>query len=143
MITVRCCRCVADRGKERSSACSAPMRGQDTLLLFDQVSRAAGQRRISLDGHDIPACRCTAGDSRLVIYRRNTIFRGMTVAQNIMACWNCGTEPEARQQRLGSCLEEFGLTRLRNASAMALSGGERRRCESPARSPPTLDRPAR
>src|SRR3546814_7834275 len=26
-------------------------------------------------------------------------------------------------------LEEFGLTRLRDSSAMALSGGERRRCE--------------
>jgi lipopolysaccharide export system ATP-binding protein len=30
---------------------------------------------------------------------------------------------------LETLLEEFGLTRLRDSSAMALSGGERRRCE--------------
>ena len=88
--------------------------------------------RISLDGHDITS---------LPMYRRailglgylpqeTSIFRGMTVAQNIMAVLELAEpEPEARQQRLEQLLEEFGLTRLRNASAMALSGGERRRCE--------------
>ena len=40
-------------------------------------------------------------------------------------------EPDraARSQRLEQLLDEFGLTRLRKSNAMALSGGERRRCE--------------
>ena len=40
-------------------------------------------------------------------------------------------EPDktARAARLEQLLDEFGLTRLRDSSAMALSGGERRRCE--------------
>jgi lipopolysaccharide export system ATP-binding protein len=36
---------------------------------------------------------------------------------------------EARMSRLERLLGEFGLTKLRNAAALALSGGERRRCE--------------
>jgi len=35
----------------------------------------------------------------------------------------------ARAARLEELLSEFGLTRLRDSAAMALSGGERRRCE--------------
>jgi lipopolysaccharide export system ATP-binding protein len=34
-----------------------------------------------------------------------------------------------RAQRLDQLLDEFGLTKLRASPAMALSGGERRRCE--------------
>jgi lipopolysaccharide export system ATP-binding protein len=36
---------------------------------------------------------------------------------------------DARLARLEKLLGEFGLTRLRESPAMALSGGERRRCE--------------
>ena len=88
--------------------------------------------RIMLNGDDI---------TRLPMYRRailglgylpqeTSIFRGMTVEQNIMAVLEMA-EPDrdARQSRLSTLLDEFGLTRLRSASAMALSGGERRRCE--------------
>jgi lipopolysaccharide export system ATP-binding protein len=38
-------------------------------------------------------------------------------------------DADARAARLEKLLDEFGLTRLRAAPAMALSGGERRRCE--------------
>ena len=38
-------------------------------------------------------------------------------------------DAKARGQRLDQLLDEFGLTRLRDAPAMALSGGERRRAE--------------
>jgi lipopolysaccharide export system ATP-binding protein len=40
-------------------------------------------------------------------------------------------EPDraAREARLEKLLDEFGLTHLRASPAMALSGGERRRCE--------------
>jgi len=88
--------------------------------------------RILLDGVDI---------TQLPMYRRailglgylpqeTSIFRGMTVEQNIKAVLELA-EPDkaARAARLETLLDEFGLTRLRESSAMALSGGERRRCE--------------
>ena len=88
--------------------------------------------RIMLNGEDI---------TRLPMYRRailglgylpqeTSIFRGLSVEQNIMAVLELA-EPDksAREARLEQLLDEFGLTRLRAASAMALSGGERRRCE--------------
>jgi lipopolysaccharide export system ATP-binding protein len=88
--------------------------------------------RILLDGDDI---------TPLPMYRRailglgylpqeTSIFRGMTVEQNIMAVLELA-EPDrqARDARLEELLGEFGLTRLRTSSAMSLSGGERRRCE--------------
>jgi len=88
--------------------------------------------RITLDGHDITG---------LPMYRRailgigylpqeTSIFRGMTVAQNIEAVLELAEPDEsARASRLEELLSEFGLLRLRDAAAMALSGGERRRCE--------------
>jgi lipopolysaccharide export system ATP-binding protein len=88
--------------------------------------------RIVLDGQDI---------TNLPMYRRaimglgylpqeTSIFRGMTVAQNIGAVLELA-EPDkaAREARLEQLLSEFGLLKLRDSAAMALSGGERRRCE--------------
>ena len=88
--------------------------------------------RILLDGDDITG---------LPMYRRamlglgylpqeTSIFRGMTVSQNIMAVLEVAEpDKQVRQQRLEQLLEEFHIERLRDAPAMALSGGERRRCE--------------
>ena len=88
--------------------------------------------RIFLDGQDI---------TDLPMYRRailglgylpqeTSIFRGLTVEQNIMAVLEV-SEPDghARQDRLEQLLREFGIASLRDSPAMALSGGERRRCE--------------
>ena len=88
--------------------------------------------RILLDGEDITG---------LPMYRRailglgylpqeTSIFRGLTVSQNIMAVLEVA-EPDrsVRRDRLEQLLGEFHLERLRDAPAMALSGGERRRCE--------------
>jgi lipopolysaccharide export system ATP-binding protein len=88
--------------------------------------------RILLDGVDI---------TKLPMYRRailglgylpqeTSIFRGMTVEQNI-SCVLELIEPDAdvRAEELERLLGEFGLTRLRSSAAMALSGGERRRAE--------------
>ena len=88
--------------------------------------------RILMDGEDV---------TKLPMYRRailglgylpqeTSIFRGMTVEQNI----NCVLEmvepdKQVRAQELERLLEEFHITRLRDSPAMALSGGERRRCE--------------
>jgi lipopolysaccharide export system ATP-binding protein len=88
--------------------------------------------RIYLEGRDI---------TELPMYRRailglgylpqeTSIFRGMTVAQNIMAVLEASErDRHLRDQRLEQLLGEFGLTALRDSPAMALSGGERRRCE--------------
>jgi lipopolysaccharide export system ATP-binding protein len=54
----------------------------------------------------------------------------MTVEQNIATVLEL-VEPDkaTRAAELDRLLDEFGLTRLRASPAMALSGGERRRCE--------------
>ena len=59
-----------------------------------------------------------------------SIFRGMTVEQNIDCVLEL-VEPDrnVRARELDRLLDEFGLARLRHSPAMALSGGERRRCE--------------
>src|SRR3982751_303041 len=88
--------------------------------------------RIFLDQRDI---------TDLPMYRRailglgylpqeTSIFRGLNVEENIRAVLEL-TEPERgrREQRLETLLGEFGLTGLRESPALALSGGERRRCE--------------
>jgi len=88
--------------------------------------------RILLDGTDI---------TDLPMYRRailglgylpqeSSIFRGLTVEQNIMAVLEV-SEPDAnrRAERLDQLLADFHIERLRQAPALALSGGERRRAE--------------
>ena len=88
--------------------------------------------RIYLDGNDITG---------LPMYRRailglgylpqeTSIFRGMTVEENILAVLEAAEpDKDVRMARLEQLLGEFGLTALRDSPAMALSGGERRRCE--------------
>jgi len=88
--------------------------------------------RIMLDGDDITG---------LPMYRRailglgylpqeTSIFRGLSVEKNILTVLELAEpDPAARQTKLDTLLEEFGLTRLRDSPAMALSGGERRRAE--------------
>ena len=88
--------------------------------------------RIFLDGQDI---------TDLPMYRRailglgylpqeTSIFRGLTVEENIMAVLEVSVaDRQTRRDRLEQLLGEFGLTGLRESPAMALSGGERRRCE--------------
>jgi lipopolysaccharide export system ATP-binding protein len=59
-----------------------------------------------------------------------SIFRGLTVEQNIMSVLEI-TEPIAvnRYHKLEELLAEFSISHLRNVNAVALSGGERRRAE--------------
>jgi lipopolysaccharide export system ATP-binding protein len=59
-----------------------------------------------------------------------SIFRGMTVEQNIMAVLEVSeADPERRLTQCEELLAEFSITHLRESPAVALSGGERRRCE--------------
>jgi lipopolysaccharide export system ATP-binding protein len=59
-----------------------------------------------------------------------SIFRGMSVEDNIRAVLEI-VEPDRklRESDLDALLEEFHIAHLRKASAISLSGGERRRCE--------------
>ena len=87
---------------------------------------------IRLDGYDI---------TRLPMYRRArlgigylpqeaSIFRGLTVEDNIMAVLEV-VEPDRarRREALDDLLGEFRIEHLRKSPSIALSGGERRRCE--------------
>jgi lipopolysaccharide export system ATP-binding protein len=79
--------------------------------------------------------------TRLPMYRRarmgvgylsqeSSIFRGLTVAQNISAILETlgGTRSE-REERLTELLGELGIEEFRDRTADTLSGGERRRVE--------------
>jgi lipopolysaccharide export system ATP-binding protein len=59
-----------------------------------------------------------------------SVFRGLTVEQNVMAALDV-VEPDRhrREQMLDALLAEFGISHLRRTPALALSGGERRRVE--------------
>jgi lipopolysaccharide export system ATP-binding protein len=99
-------------------------------MIMGLVRPDAGQ--IQLDGNDI---------TRLPLFQRGklgvgylpqepSIFRGMSVSDNIMAILENTVRNKAqRKERLQSLLEEFSITHLAKSNALALSGGERRRVE--------------
>ncbi len=89
--------------------------------------------RILLDQSDI---------SKLPVHRRArmgvgylpqeaSVFRKLTVAQNIMAILETrpGLNREKREEILESLLDELHIGHIRNSVGQALSGGERRRVE--------------
>ncbi|KIT15108.1 LPS export ABC transporter ATP-binding protein [Jannaschia aquimarina] len=88
--------------------------------------------KVILDGRDVTWLpmyrRAKAGIGYLP--QEMSIFRGLTVEKNIMAILEV-SEPRRhrRRERLEELLSEFGIEHLRRASALALSGGERRRVE--------------
>lgn len=62
--------------------------------------------------------------------QESSVFRGLTVAQNIMAVLEISEQNlEEREKRLEELLAEFSITHIRNILAINLSGGERRRVE--------------
>jgi lipopolysaccharide export system ATP-binding protein len=62
--------------------------------------------------------------------QENSIFRKLSVADNIRLIWEQNGVSRAEQnQRLPILLEEFGLRKLANSRGDSLSGGERRRVE--------------
>ena len=108
--------------------------GAGKTTIFYMITGLVGADRgiISLDGHDV---------TRLPMYRRArlgigylpqeaSIFRGLNVEDNIRAVLEI-VEPsrKERERKLDALLDEFNITRLRKAPSIALSGGERRRCE--------------
>ena len=60
----------------------------------------------------------------------SSIFRGLNVEENILAALErVESDPDRQQERLEQLLDEFGITHLREAPSVTLSGGERRRVE--------------
>jgi len=87
---------------------------------------------ITVDGRDITALsmfrRAQHGIGFLP--QESSIFRGLTVEQNILSILEFqGLTRAARHQALDELLAEFSITHLRKVAALALSGGERRRVE--------------
>ena len=106
--------------------------GKTTVFYMITGLVPADRGQIFIDGRDI---------AHLPMYRRArlgigylpqeaSIFRGLTVEQNIMAVLEL-VEPnrKRRREQLDNLLQEFNITHLRKAPSIALSGGERRRCE--------------
>lgn len=106
--------------------------GKTTVFYMITGLVPADEGQITIDGRDV---------TTLPMYRRArlgigylpqeaSIFRGLTVEQNIMAVLEL-VEPnkKLRKEQLDNLLEEFRITRLRKSPSIALSGGERRRCE--------------
>ncbi|MBA1155302.1 LPS export ABC transporter ATP-binding protein [Microvirga mediterraneensis] len=106
--------------------------GKTTIFYMITGLVAADRGVISLDGHEVTG---------LPMYRRArlgigylpqeaSIFRGLNVEDNIRAVLEI-VEPsrKERERKLDALLDEFNITRLRKSPSIALSGGERRRCE--------------
>ena len=106
--------------------------GKTTIFYMITGLVKADEGMIHIDGYDVTA---------LPMYRRArlgigylpqeaSIFRGLTVEQNIMAVLEVTQKnKQKRLEKLESLLDEFNITRLRKSPSIALSGGERRRCE--------------
>jgi lipopolysaccharide export system ATP-binding protein len=88
--------------------------------------------RVELDGADITDdpmyIRARKGIGYLP--QEPSIFRGLTVEQNLLAILETmGLDGATRRARLRELLAELALTPLAHAPAYTLSGGERRRAE--------------
>jgi lipopolysaccharide export system ATP-binding protein len=88
--------------------------------------------RVLLDDHDVTTdpmyLRARKGIGYLP--QEPSVFRGLTVEQNVLAILETlPIDAATRRERLSRLLEELGLTPLAHARAYTLSGGERRRVE--------------
>jgi len=87
---------------------------------------------IEINGHDVTTMpmyrRARLGVGYLP--QEASIFRGLTVEENIRAVLEVHDKDKARrEEKLDSLLAEFSIAHLRKSPAIALSGGERRRLE--------------
>ena len=91
------------------------------------------QGQVLLNGEDISTwpmnLRSKAGIGYLP--QEASIFRKLTVDENIKLVleMNDKLNRDEKKEKLEELLDEFGITKLRSATAISLSGGERRRVE--------------
>ena len=106
--------------------------GKTTVFYMITGLIKADRGRIELDGHDVTGFpmyqRARLGIGYLP--QEASIFRGLNVEDNIRAVLEV-VEPsrKTREHKLDGLLDEFNIGHLRKAPSLALSGGERRRCE--------------
>jgi len=106
--------------------------GKTTTFSMVVGLTAPDSGRVLLDGIDVTDdpmyIRARKGIGYLP--QEASIFRGLTVEQNIMAILETlDLDGSARRARLRELLAELGLTPLAKSPAYTLSGGERRRVE--------------
>jgi lipopolysaccharide export system ATP-binding protein len=106
--------------------------GKTTTFSMVVGLTAPDSGRVLLDGHDVTEdpmyIRARKGIGYLP--QEPSIFRGLTVEQNILAILETlDTNGADRRTRLRELLGELGLTPLAKSPAYTLSGGERRRVE--------------
>ena len=106
--------------------------GKTTVFYMITGLVAADDGQILLDGADV---------TMLPIYKRArmgigylpqepSVFRGLSVADNILAILEVRKVPKPERKRvLSELLHEFQIEHLQHSPAVALSGGERRRVE--------------
>jgi lipopolysaccharide export system ATP-binding protein len=106
--------------------------GKTTCFYMVMGLIGADSGSISIDGEDVTALpmyqRARLGVGYLP--QEASIFRGMTVEENVMAVVELVEKDRSkRQAQVDSLLAELHVERLRDQSATSLSGGERRRVE--------------
>jgi lipopolysaccharide export system ATP-binding protein len=106
--------------------------GKTTTFSMVVGLTAPDSGRVLLDGHDVTDdpmyIRARKGIGYLP--QEASIFRGLSVEQNIMAILETlDLNGAGRRARLRELLSELGLTPLAKSPAYTLSGGERRRVE--------------
>ncbi|KQY35972.1 LPS export ABC transporter ATP-binding protein [Caulobacter sp. Root1455] len=106
--------------------------GKTTCFYMITGLVAADYGSIYLDGEDITSQpmfqRARMGVGYLP--QEASIFRGMTVEQNVMAVVEMRQKDQRKaREHVTEILEELRITHIRKSPAVALSGGERRRVE--------------
>jgi lipopolysaccharide export system ATP-binding protein len=106
--------------------------GKTTTFYMTVGLTAPDSGRVILDGEDVTDDPMYVRARKGIGYlpQEASIFRGLTVEQNILAILETlDLNHAARRERLRELLAELNLTPLAKAPAYTLSGGERRRAE--------------
>jgi lipopolysaccharide export system ATP-binding protein len=106
--------------------------GKTTTFYMTVGLTAPDSGRVELDGEDVTNDPMYVRARKGIGYlpQEPSIFRGLTVEQNILAILETlGVDRKSRGQRLSELLGELGLASLAKSPAYTLSGGERRRAE--------------
>jgi len=106
--------------------------GKTTTFSMTVGLTAPDSGRVILDTEDVTEDPMYVRARKGIGYlpQEPSIFRGLTVEQNIMAILETlGIDGATRKQRLQELLAELNLTPLAKSPAYTLSGGERRRAE--------------
>jgi lipopolysaccharide export system ATP-binding protein len=106
--------------------------GKTTTFYMTVGLTAPDSGRVLLDGHDVTSDPMYVRARKGIGYlpQEPSIFRGLTVEQNILAILETlDLDRATRRTRLRELLAELSLTPLAGSAAYTLSGGERRRVE--------------